>query len=145
MLGIFGRSGSSKSTLIRLLQGINRDYSGYVKMDGSDLREVNLLHLRQGFGVELQDNFLFRGSLVEADWSAKTASGPLRILCPCSEQARCRGCRRGNSAQTGCDDLACAVERAPNVIGRQISLACRATPPPSARRLARPARRNPSP
>jgi ATP-binding cassette, subfamily B, bacterial HlyB/CyaB len=63
MLGIVGRSGSGKSTLTRLLQGINRDYSGFLKLDGSDLREINLRHLRQSFGVVLQDNFLFRGSI----------------------------------------------------------------------------------
>ncbi len=63
MLGIVGRSGSGKSTTARLLQGINRDYSGSLKLDGTDLREINLRHLRQSFGVVLQDNFLFRGSI----------------------------------------------------------------------------------
>ena len=65
MLGIVGRSGSGKSTITRLLQGINRDYTGYVKIDGNDLREINLRHLRQSFGVVLQENFLFRGSIRE--------------------------------------------------------------------------------
>jgi ATP-binding cassette subfamily B protein len=63
MLGVVGRSGSGKSTLTRLLQGINREYSGFVKIDGSDLREINLRHLRSSFGVVLQENFLFRGSI----------------------------------------------------------------------------------
>jgi subfamily B ATP-binding cassette protein HlyB/CyaB len=63
MLGIVGKSGSGKSTIARLLQGINRDYSGFVKVDGADLREINLRHLRQSLGVVLQDNFLFRGSI----------------------------------------------------------------------------------
>ncbi len=63
MLGIVGRSGSGKSTLARLLQGINRDYNGFLKIDGNDVREINLRHLRQSFGVVLQENFLFRGSI----------------------------------------------------------------------------------
>ena len=63
MLGVVGRSGSGKSTITRLLQGINREYSGFLKIDGIDLREINLRHLRQSFGVVLQDNFLFRGSI----------------------------------------------------------------------------------
>src|SRR5260370_19696389 len=63
MLGIVGRSGSGKSTIARLLQGINRDYNGAIKIDGTDLREINLRHLRQSLGVVLQDNFLFRGSI----------------------------------------------------------------------------------
>ena len=63
MLGIVGRSGSGKSTLVRLLQGINREYSGFIKLDATDLRQINLRHLRHSFGVVLQDNFLFRGSI----------------------------------------------------------------------------------
>ncbi|MDT7952637.1 MAG: peptidase domain-containing ABC transporter, partial [Acetobacteraceae bacterium] len=63
MLGVVGRSGSGKSTLTRLLQGINRDYSGFLKLDGVELREINLTHLRKSFGVVLQDNFLFRGTV----------------------------------------------------------------------------------
>jgi ATP-binding cassette, subfamily B, bacterial HlyB/CyaB len=63
MLGLVGRSGSGKSTVTRLLQGINREYSGFIKIDGADLREINLRHLRSSFGVVLQENFLFRGSI----------------------------------------------------------------------------------
>jgi subfamily B ATP-binding cassette protein HlyB/CyaB len=62
-LGLVGRSGSGKSTITRLLQGINREYSGFLKIDGADLREINLRHLRSSFGVVLQENFLFRGTI----------------------------------------------------------------------------------
>ena len=63
MLGLVGRSGSGKSTITRLLQGINREYSGAIRIDGTELREINLSHLRRSFGVVLQDNFLFRGTI----------------------------------------------------------------------------------
>ncbi len=63
MLGLVGRSGSGKSTITRLLQGINMEYTGSIKMDGADLKEINLAHLRRGFGVVLQENFLFRGTI----------------------------------------------------------------------------------
>lgn len=63
MLGVVGRSGSGKSTVTRLLQGINRDFNGLLKIDGTDIREINLRYLRESFGVVLQDNFLFRGSI----------------------------------------------------------------------------------
>lgn len=36
-----------------------------MKIDGSDLREINLTHLRRSFGVVMQDNFLFRGTVRE--------------------------------------------------------------------------------
>jgi HlyB family type I secretion system ABC transporter len=65
MLGLVGRSGSGKSTITRLLQGITRDYDGAIKIDGTDLREINLAHLRRSFGVVLQENFLFRGTIRE--------------------------------------------------------------------------------
>jgi ATP-binding cassette subfamily B protein len=65
MLGIVGRSGSGKSTIARLLGGISTDYDGAVKVDGHNLREVNLRHLRRNFGVVLQDSFLFRGTVRE--------------------------------------------------------------------------------
>jgi ABC-type bacteriocin/lantibiotic exporter with double-glycine peptidase domain len=65
MLGLVGRSGSGKSTITRLLQGINRDYTGAIKIDDNDMREINLRHLRKSFGMVLQDNFLFRGSVRE--------------------------------------------------------------------------------
>ena len=63
MLGVVGRSGSGKSTITRLLQGINREYTGFLKIDSAELREINLTHLRRSFGVVMQDNFLFRGSV----------------------------------------------------------------------------------
>ena len=65
MLGLVGRSGSGKSTITRLLQGVNREYSGAVKIDGCEMREINLAHLRRSLGVVLQDNFLFRGTVKE--------------------------------------------------------------------------------
>ncbi|WBO60158.1 peptidase domain-containing ABC transporter [Acidocella sp. MX-AZ03] len=63
MLGLVGRSGSGKSTITRLLQGINRDYVGSIRIDGTDMREINLRHIRKNFGMVLQDNFLFRGTV----------------------------------------------------------------------------------
>ena len=65
VLGVVGRSGSGKSTITRLLQGISRDYQGMVAIDGIDLRDINLAHLRRSLGVVLQENFLFRGTIAE--------------------------------------------------------------------------------
>ena len=63
--GIMGRSGSGKTTITRLLQGLHQDYDGLVKIDGTDLRQMDLSHLRANLGVVLQDNFLFTGSIRE--------------------------------------------------------------------------------
>ena len=63
MLGIMGRSGSGKTTVTRLLQCLNTNYDGMIKIDGIDLREFNLTHLRTHIGVVPQENFLFSGTL----------------------------------------------------------------------------------
>jgi ATP-binding cassette subfamily B protein len=65
MIGIMGRSGSGKTTVTRLLQGLNPDYEGIIKVDGMDLREIDLKHLRTNIGVVPQENFLFSGTIRE--------------------------------------------------------------------------------
>lgn len=65
MLGVVGRSGSGKTTLTRLLQGLHTRYEGIIKIDGMDLREIDLQHLRTSVGVVLQDSFLFSGTIRE--------------------------------------------------------------------------------
>ena len=63
IFGVMGRSGSGKTTVTRLLQGLNRDYEGMIKIDGMDLREIDLDHLRANIGVVPQENFLFSGTI----------------------------------------------------------------------------------
>jgi ABC-type bacteriocin/lantibiotic exporter with double-glycine peptidase domain len=63
ILGMVGRSGSGKSTLVRLLQGISHDYTGLIKFDDVELREIDTYHLRRSMGIVLQDNFLFHGTI----------------------------------------------------------------------------------
>jgi ATP-binding cassette subfamily B protein len=65
VLGIVGRSGSGKTTITRMLQGLYPLQQGVVRLDGVDLREIDLVHLRRNTGVVLQDNFLFRGTVRE--------------------------------------------------------------------------------
>jgi ATP-binding cassette subfamily B protein len=65
MLGIMGRSGSGKTTVTRLLQRLNTSYEGMIKIDGMDLREIDLMHLRTHIGIVPQENFLFSGSIRE--------------------------------------------------------------------------------
>ncbi|WP_431857355.1 peptidase domain-containing ABC transporter [Azospirillum sp.] len=65
IFGIMGRSGSGKTTVTRLLQGLHNPQEGLIKIDGHDLREIDLDHLRSNIGVVLQENFLFRGSIRE--------------------------------------------------------------------------------
>jgi ATP-binding cassette subfamily B protein len=63
MIGVVGRSGSGKTTLARLIQGIQTAQEGVIRLDGVDIRHIDLAHLRRSIGVVLQDNFLFRGTI----------------------------------------------------------------------------------
>jgi ATP-binding cassette subfamily B protein len=74
IFGIMGRSGSGKTTVTRLLQGLNRDYEGLIKIDGMDLREIDLDHLRSSIGVVPQENFLFTGTIRENISAARPKS-----------------------------------------------------------------------
>jgi ATP-binding cassette subfamily B protein len=65
VVGIVGRSGSGKTTITRLIQGLYRPQAGLIKIDGQDLKELDLAHLRSQIGVVLQENFLFRATVRE--------------------------------------------------------------------------------
>jgi ATP-binding cassette subfamily B protein len=65
IVGIVGRSGSGKTTITRLIQGLYRPQAGLVSIDGQDLKELDLTHLRTQIGVVLQENFLFRCTVRE--------------------------------------------------------------------------------
>ena len=64
-LGIMGKSGSGKTTITRLLQRLHSNYQGLIKIDGIDVREYDVDHLRRSLGVVLQENFLFSGTIRE--------------------------------------------------------------------------------
>ena len=70
-LGVMGKSGSGKTTITRLLQRLHSDYEGLIKIDGVDVREYDVDHLRRNIGVVLQENFLFSGTIRENIAAAK--------------------------------------------------------------------------
>jgi ATP-binding cassette subfamily B protein len=63
VIGIVGRSGSGKTTLTRLIQGVQAAQEGVIRLNGFDIRNIDLVHLRRSIGVVLQENFLFRGTI----------------------------------------------------------------------------------
>jgi len=71
VFGLMGRSGSGKTTVTRLLQLFHGNYEGTIKIDGVDLREYDVEHLRSSFGVVSQENFLFSGTVRETIASGK--------------------------------------------------------------------------
>jgi subfamily B ATP-binding cassette protein HlyB/CyaB len=63
VVGIVGRSGSGKSTVMRLLQGLYTVQRGLVRIDDYDIRELDKVHLRNHMSVVLPESFLFRGTI----------------------------------------------------------------------------------
>ena len=64
-IGLVGRSGSGKTTITKLLQGLYSVQQGIIKIDGIDIRELDKTHLRRNIGVVLQENYFFSGTVRE--------------------------------------------------------------------------------
>jgi len=62
-VAIVGHTGAGKTTLISLLLRFYDVQKGAVRIDGVDVREMDLNDLRRRFGVVLQDPFLFSGTI----------------------------------------------------------------------------------
>jgi subfamily B ATP-binding cassette protein MsbA len=60
-----GNSGGGKSTIVSLIPRFYDIKSGYIKIDGIDVRDYTLESLRQNIAVVFQDNFLFSGTIKE--------------------------------------------------------------------------------
>lgn len=63
LLAIVGATGAGKSTIINLLLRYYEVDKGRILLDGTDIRDLSLNDLRAGFGLVLQDNALFSGSI----------------------------------------------------------------------------------
>jgi ATP-binding cassette subfamily B protein len=64
-VAIVGHTGAGKTTLISLLLRFYDVQKGAVRIDGVDVREMNLQSLRRRCGVVLQDPFLFSGTIAD--------------------------------------------------------------------------------
>ncbi len=60
-----GSTGSGKTTLVKLLLRLYDVAEGAIKIDGHDIRSLELHHLRQAMAVVGQDVFLFHGTVRE--------------------------------------------------------------------------------
>lgn len=64
-LGIVGKTGSGKSTLIKLLLREYDEYEGSITYNNENIKDINLHQLRQAIGYVPQDNFLFSMSILD--------------------------------------------------------------------------------
>ncbi|MBR5252331.1 MAG: ABC transporter ATP-binding protein [Clostridia bacterium] len=74
-VGIIGGTGSSKSTLIQLISRLYDTTVGSVKIGGIDVRNYDLVTLRDAVSVVLQKNVLFSGTIKDnLRWGNKNAT-----------------------------------------------------------------------
>jgi len=64
-VGFVGPSGSGKSTLVSLVSRFYDVKEGAVKVDGVDVRDIDLKDLRNNISVVLQESYLFHGTIAE--------------------------------------------------------------------------------
>ncbi len=64
-VALVGESGGGKSTTAKLIARFYDPLEGSVKIDGIDLRDIQLRSLRRQLGVVLQDPFLFSGTIAD--------------------------------------------------------------------------------
>ncbi len=75
IVGIIGTTGSGKSSLVQLIPRLYDVTQGEVLVDGINVKDYSLRHLRDGVGMVLQKNVLFSGSIEDnLRWGDENAS-----------------------------------------------------------------------
>lgn len=62
---MFGKNGSGKTTIAKLLIGFYKNYTGSIQINGIELRDISVTDLRNRIGIVAQNIFLFSGSLLD--------------------------------------------------------------------------------
>lgn len=74
-VGIIGQTGSSKTTLVQLIPRLYDVSKGEIRIDGVNVKEYPVRHLRDAIAVVLQKNTLFSGTLLDnLRWGDEHAS-----------------------------------------------------------------------
>jgi ABC-type multidrug transport system fused ATPase/permease subunit len=62
-IGITGPTGAGKTTLLNLLMRFYDANDGIIRLDGTDIRRLNLEDVRRSMGIVFQENFLFSNTV----------------------------------------------------------------------------------
>lgn len=65
MLGIVGRSGAGKTTLVNLISRLYDTNEGKISLDGTDVKEIAFRDLRRNVAMVSQDTYIFMGTVAE--------------------------------------------------------------------------------
>jgi len=75
VVGIIGSTGSGKTSLVQLIPRLYDCDEGEVLVDGINVKEYSLKHLREGVGMVLQKNVLFSGTIMDnLKWGDENAT-----------------------------------------------------------------------
>ena len=80
MVGLVGKSGVGKSTLINLVMRLYDVNDGSIYIDGTDIRDISQHSLRSQIGVVLQETILFSGSVYDNLLYAKADASREEII-----------------------------------------------------------------
>lgn len=74
-VGIIGQTGAAKTTLVQLIPRLYDTVRGTVKVDGVDVKNYPMQHLRDAIAMVLQKNTLFSGTMLDnLKWGDENAS-----------------------------------------------------------------------
>lgn len=65
IVALVGPTGAGKSSIISLISRFYDPWEGAIRLDGHDLREVDLASVRRQIAIVLQENFVFSGTVFD--------------------------------------------------------------------------------
>jgi len=83
MIGLVGRSGVGKSTLINLVLRLYDPDIGGVYINDTDIREISQKYMHENIGVVFQDSFLFAGTIFDNIAYAKPDATLHEVIAAC--------------------------------------------------------------
>lgn len=84
-VAIVGSSGAGKSTLISLIPRLYDVTGGVIRLDGTDIRALDIEFLRKSIGVVTQDTYLFNSTIKENLLYAKISATDDELIKACRE------------------------------------------------------------
>jgi len=80
MIGLIGRSGAGKSTMVNLICRLYDVNKGEIRIDGVDIKNIKLSDLRSQIGIVLQETFLFNGTIYDNIAYAKPGASREEVI-----------------------------------------------------------------